>query len=151
MICMIKKFLNTFYGTVASLKVPDSTLSDNFEEKGKSQAWNKSSDLYLNILKINVKSNKEWKKESTDTNNSTLSLNITAYENSIEAVSNQFNDKNVEDLGNQKFGTFSASTLLIQNPFEFPRQQNYTMPQPEVSQFKASQQLVTPTKVSVFA
>uniref|UniRef100_A0AC35GTT5 TAFH domain-containing protein n=1 Tax=Panagrolaimus sp. PS1159 TaxID=55785 RepID=A0AC35GTT5_9BILA len=133
----------------------DYTLSDNFEEKGKSQAWNKSSDLYLNILKINVKSNKEevekrWKKESSDTDNSTLSLNITAYENST--VSNQFNGKNVEDLGKEIFGTtkliLSASTLLIQNPFEFPRQQNNTVPQPEVSQFKASQRLATPTKVS---
>uniref|UniRef100_A0A914PXP6 CLASP N-terminal domain-containing protein n=1 Tax=Panagrolaimus davidi TaxID=227884 RepID=A0A914PXP6_9BILA len=141
--------------------MPDSTVSDNFEEKGKSQSWNKSSDLYLNVLKINVKSNKaffffkeekRWKKESSDTNNITLSLNITAYENSIEAVSNQFNDKNVEDFGKEKFGTTKsivcASTLLIQNPFEFPRQQNYTVPQPEVSQFKASQRLVIPTKVS---
>uniref|UniRef100_A0AC35F2B1 Uncharacterized protein n=1 Tax=Panagrolaimus sp. PS1159 TaxID=55785 RepID=A0AC35F2B1_9BILA len=138
-------------------KFCDSTVSDNFEKKGKSQAWNKSSDLCSNILKINVKSNKEevekkWMEESSVTNNSTLSLHITAYKNSIEAVLNQFNDKNVEDLRKEKFGTtkpiVAASTLLIQNSFEFPRQQNNTVPPPEVSQFKASQRLNTPTKVS---
>uniref|UniRef100_A0A914R955 Uncharacterized protein n=1 Tax=Panagrolaimus davidi TaxID=227884 RepID=A0A914R955_9BILA len=94
-----------------------------------------------------------WKKIdfSNTKNNSTLSLHIAAYENSSEAVaSDLFDGKNNEE----KFETknikqsFLVSTFVVQNPFEFPRQQNdNAVPsEPEVSQFKASQKLLNPNK-----
>uniref|UniRef100_A0A914Z9V4 DUF4817 domain-containing protein n=1 Tax=Panagrolaimus superbus TaxID=310955 RepID=A0A914Z9V4_9BILA len=82
------------------------------------------------------------------TSNSTLSLHITAYENALEAV-------NVEKNGNKittkvikkwEYGKQvpTASTTDIQNPFEFPRQQENQAIRPEVMEYRADQGLLNP-------
>uniref|UniRef100_A0AC35F682 Exophilin 5 n=1 Tax=Panagrolaimus sp. PS1159 TaxID=55785 RepID=A0AC35F682_9BILA len=136
---------------------------DNYEEKGQSQSWNKSFKSCLNTVKLNDLAENEAKKDSKKdnfskiTNKSTLSLHISACENSSEVVAtNLFDNKNVECLkqksliekqGNEK-KTFAVSTFFIQNPFEFQRQENTKAKEPEVSQFKLSQRLLSPNKAS---
>uniref|UniRef100_A0AC35GYA6 Uncharacterized protein n=1 Tax=Panagrolaimus sp. PS1159 TaxID=55785 RepID=A0AC35GYA6_9BILA len=107
---------------------------------------------------MGIKNGKELKKEkfSTAKNNSTLSLHIAAYENSIEADS-LFNNGTKKSLKQSDFikkgenlkQFFAAS---IQNPFEFPRQQENDKSK-ETAHFKASQRLTnpnsTPSKKSV--
>uniref|UniRef100_A0A914YZ66 ubiquitinyl hydrolase 1 n=1 Tax=Panagrolaimus superbus TaxID=310955 RepID=A0A914YZ66_9BILA len=97
-------------------------------------------------------------KKSKSANNSTLSLHIAAYENSVEDKTDSNGSKRDDSKSKsektaliKKWNTskqgFIDSLLFIQNPFEFPRQQededNYD---PEVMQFKASQRLLNPNE-----
>jgi hypothetical protein len=107
---------------------------------------NTSSYLSFNTSSIigAVKTKNSWKKESSEANNSTLSLQIATYENSIETAA--FDpvhgkcdalERNKIDLKKQ---LFSAS--FVQNSFEFPRQQEKDQEKkPEVMGFRASQRL----------
>uniref|UniRef100_A0AC34GVD1 Uncharacterized protein n=1 Tax=Panagrolaimus sp. ES5 TaxID=591445 RepID=A0AC34GVD1_9BILA len=87
-------------------------------------------------------------------NNSTLSLHIVAYENSIEAsgdtVSVDKNEglkKNTQLIEKWQNSERIFADSIIQNPFEFPRQQKEGKNvDPEVMQFKASQKLLNPNK-----
>uniref|UniRef100_A0AC34GP41 Ycf1 n=1 Tax=Panagrolaimus sp. ES5 TaxID=591445 RepID=A0AC34GP41_9BILA len=93
------------------------------------------------------------KKDSPNLKSSTLSLHISAYEDSIEAT-NEFKgrgdlkNKNGESALIKKFKNakqlFCDSALIIQNPFEFPRQQENQSFKPEIMQFKASKKLLNP-------
>uniref|UniRef100_A0A914QS25 BAR domain-containing protein n=1 Tax=Panagrolaimus davidi TaxID=227884 RepID=A0A914QS25_9BILA len=116
-------------GTAAT----DFKVSDNFEEKEK--LWNKSSKIstFKTFNDDNDNFKKQWKKENTSNtiNKSTLSLHITAYENSTEAAaSDLFGDGKIEGLKKEKFGLIKTSgqsfadAFKFQNPFEFPRQQD---------------------------
>uniref|UniRef100_A0A914QCG4 Uncharacterized protein n=1 Tax=Panagrolaimus davidi TaxID=227884 RepID=A0A914QCG4_9BILA len=130
------------------------TFYDKNCENGKSQSWNKSSNLASKSLKFDAKveDEKEEKSSFTKTTNSTIHLHITTYGNSTEAGRPQFCNKNCDEITNEKFGSikkckkqfFAASKLFTENLFEFPRQQNDKLPEPELSQFKASQRLFKP-------
>uniref|UniRef100_A0AC34F4J1 Uncharacterized protein n=1 Tax=Panagrolaimus sp. ES5 TaxID=591445 RepID=A0AC34F4J1_9BILA len=77
-------------------------------------------------------------------NNSTLSLHISAYENLIEALGDSNGSEN-EGMKEKKIQTnFTDSVSLLQNRFEFPRQQENQEIEPEIMQFKTSQRLLNP-------
>uniref|UniRef100_A0AC35F9E5 Uncharacterized protein n=1 Tax=Panagrolaimus sp. PS1159 TaxID=55785 RepID=A0AC35F9E5_9BILA len=100
---------------------------------------------YSSSLSLNDENKKCWKKNdfSNTKNNSTLSRHISAYENSNEASFDSFNQSFRKSWLIQKQKQNNpVSTFVSQNPFEFQRQQNDKMPEPEVSQFKASQRLL---------
>uniref|UniRef100_A0AC35EYA0 Uncharacterized protein n=1 Tax=Panagrolaimus sp. PS1159 TaxID=55785 RepID=A0AC35EYA0_9BILA len=82
-----------------------------------------------------------------------------AYENSVEVVASDLSDggsySRIEKekswlIKKHKYNTqlFTVSSLIIQNPFEFPRQQSDKSTKPEVSEFKASQRLLNPKSES---
>uniref|UniRef100_A0AC35FFB0 Uncharacterized protein n=1 Tax=Panagrolaimus sp. PS1159 TaxID=55785 RepID=A0AC35FFB0_9BILA len=119
--------------------------SDNFEEKEKSQSWNKSSKGPT-LTTLNEDSDdfkQRWKNGNAlnATNKSTLSLHISAYKN--PNASDLFYDENNEGSKKEKFKSIKTSdSLKFRNPFEFSRQQNGAQKnKPEVMQFKASQKL----------
>uniref|UniRef100_A0A914QUB3 Uncharacterized protein n=1 Tax=Panagrolaimus davidi TaxID=227884 RepID=A0A914QUB3_9BILA len=125
--------------------VSDSTISgdDKFQEN--LQSWNRSSGLSLNTSNSNnnvddENAKKNWKKKSPGTNNSTLSLHIAAYENLIETNESFDDGKNNSLIAKPT----ADSSFFIQNPFEFLRQQNEKITEPQVSQFRASQRILNP-------
>uniref|UniRef100_A0AC35G2K5 DUF4781 domain-containing protein n=1 Tax=Panagrolaimus sp. PS1159 TaxID=55785 RepID=A0AC35G2K5_9BILA len=143
-------------GIPAKFESPDSMVSRNYEEKSKLQSWNKS--VYLKNAKLGDQAEAEegeklWKKENTS---DTFLLHIAPFENSVEIPLYSFNGKINEDLKKsddsikkcEKQIFTAVSTFVIQNPFDFPRQENDNVSAPEVSQFRASQQLLNPNETS---
>uniref|UniRef100_A0AC35F332 Uncharacterized protein n=1 Tax=Panagrolaimus sp. PS1159 TaxID=55785 RepID=A0AC35F332_9BILA len=123
-------------------------VSDEYDVKGKSEAWDKSADLCLHTLTLNDKTEakKKWKKNSlSNVNCSTLSLHISAYENTKEfAGLDTFNGQNVELKKNKiNMDKQLFPSLMIQNPFEFSRQQvEGHVVEPGIARFKANQKLL---------
>uniref|UniRef100_A0AC35FEK5 Helicase ATP-binding domain-containing protein n=1 Tax=Panagrolaimus sp. PS1159 TaxID=55785 RepID=A0AC35FEK5_9BILA len=117
--------------------------SDKYQEKIKPQILKTSNFAIFNDETKEIK-NGRMNFGSNTNNGSILSLHIEAYENLIESCDGK-KDKVVKS-DKQTFA--NISTFLIQNQFEFPRQQNDEISEPEMSQFKTSQRLLNPNKVS---
>uniref|UniRef100_A0A914PSE9 Uncharacterized protein n=1 Tax=Panagrolaimus davidi TaxID=227884 RepID=A0A914PSE9_9BILA len=151
--CVYSEFFST-------LELPGSSVSDNIDGRENPSHLNKPSKIsnfsnLINDKTENEESKKPWKENSYSNtiSGSTLSLHIAAYENSVETDS--FNGSKNQDLQKGKFDSiknekqiFTAGTFVIENTFEFPRQENEGAKVPEVSKFKASQRLQNPNKAS---
>uniref|UniRef100_A0AC34FQV8 Uncharacterized protein n=1 Tax=Panagrolaimus sp. ES5 TaxID=591445 RepID=A0AC34FQV8_9BILA len=117
-------------------KVSDNTMFDSYDEKDKS--WNKSAKSFnlkalsdLNsFIEQEKDTQKRWMTNSSNANNSTLSLHIATYENSVGA-----NDTSKDD-------EIKCVKKRVKKPFEFLRQDQRC--DVEVIQFKSSQRLFNP-------
>uniref|UniRef100_A0AC34GSK7 K Homology domain-containing protein n=1 Tax=Panagrolaimus sp. ES5 TaxID=591445 RepID=A0AC34GSK7_9BILA len=96
-------------------------------------------------------------KQAESNNNSTLSLHIAAYENSMEDSTESGEEEGIKKqvdksmIKKWKSGKnfFTGSVNIIQNPFELPRQQESIKKEPEIMQFKASQKLLNPNDSTI--
>uniref|UniRef100_A0AC35FUQ8 Uncharacterized protein n=1 Tax=Panagrolaimus sp. PS1159 TaxID=55785 RepID=A0AC35FUQ8_9BILA len=97
--------------------------------------------------KVNYKNEEnEWKKDST-TKSSPLSLHINVYEKDFLNL-----NYGTKDDGLKRIKKEIVSRSVIQNPFEFSRQQNSNETKvPEVVQFRTSQQLYDPNQMDQWA
>uniref|UniRef100_A0A914QB58 Uncharacterized protein n=1 Tax=Panagrolaimus davidi TaxID=227884 RepID=A0A914QB58_9BILA len=138
-------------GIVALPKLLDLIETKNSQTKKFFTSW-KNSKKSLNFLNPDQNSgNKALKGGHSNTfikNNSTLFLHISAYENSVEAASESDSFNVVGFKKNKGCDLKNKLFPIIQNPFEFPRQQkgDQNINEPEVMGFKASQKLLNPNQ-----
>uniref|UniRef100_A0AC35F7E5 SH3 domain-containing protein n=2 Tax=Panagrolaimus sp. PS1159 TaxID=55785 RepID=A0AC35F7E5_9BILA len=130
---------------------------DDLQAKKLSHSWTKSTKMLPSNFE-NDDSGKEdnlKKRNNSIANyNSTISLHILAYENLTE---DSF-DKKKECLKQIDLNKFLenaqqisiASASVIQNPFEFSRQQYDNVLEPEMSRYKASQRLINLNAASAY-
>uniref|UniRef100_A0AC34FG84 Uncharacterized protein n=1 Tax=Panagrolaimus sp. ES5 TaxID=591445 RepID=A0AC34FG84_9BILA len=145
----------------AVTKLSDYTHSIDLQAKKDSYSWNKSNKhLASDPLNLNQESEAqhEFKKSKSSSKNSTLSLHIAAYENSVDYDTADSNDGKTEDSKskNQKANSmkkweaskqvFTGLISFNENSFEFTRQQEDQSNHSEVMQFKASQRLRNPNE-----
>uniref|UniRef100_A0AC35FQS3 Serine/threonine-protein phosphatase n=1 Tax=Panagrolaimus sp. PS1159 TaxID=55785 RepID=A0AC35FQS3_9BILA len=130
-----------------SYKNDKNCVSDKYDKNEQSEPWNKSADLLILNDKAEEKAKKKWKKDDlTDANSSTLSLHISSFKNSEEILElhilNSGNiglKRNKINMNQQLF-----PRLIIQNPFDFPRQQkDDNITESEVMAFTANQRLLS--------
>uniref|UniRef100_A0AC35FIH4 Uncharacterized protein n=1 Tax=Panagrolaimus sp. PS1159 TaxID=55785 RepID=A0AC35FIH4_9BILA len=161
-----KNFSNAFFESSKNVSSENrNVLNYDFANKNYSKTQKQSypRNKATKILSPTFGSIDGFKKESCEkisssssTSNSTLSLHIEAYESSI--VSGLFDGtkkplkQNGLIRGNAK-QLFTDFESVIQNPFEFPRQQqeNVGAKTPEVAQYTASQRLLSPNQVNQYS
>uniref|UniRef100_A0AC35GJF5 Uncharacterized protein n=1 Tax=Panagrolaimus sp. PS1159 TaxID=55785 RepID=A0AC35GJF5_9BILA len=107
-------------------------VSDNIEGRENPLHFNKSSKIsgFSNPIKTE---NEELKKESETNNSFNGSKNKDLQKGKSDSIKNEISTDGIS---------------VIQNSFEFPRQENEGAKVPGVSSFKASQRLLNPNKAS---
>uniref|UniRef100_A0AC34G357 Uncharacterized protein n=1 Tax=Panagrolaimus sp. ES5 TaxID=591445 RepID=A0AC34G357_9BILA len=142
------------YGIASIVTLSGFIESNDLLAKQVPHSWNTSitsSSAKLIYSNIQESHGDKFKEVKSGTNNSTLSLHIAAYENLIENTSDSIKEESLK-MKQGKIGSikkwktakavFDGSNFT--NPFEFPRQQENENMEPEMMQFKASQQLLNP-------
>uniref|UniRef100_A0AC34FBY3 Uncharacterized protein n=1 Tax=Panagrolaimus sp. ES5 TaxID=591445 RepID=A0AC34FBY3_9BILA len=131
-------------------KLLDFSDSNNLQSKKHLNSWQKSSKS-SDLLNADYDSERKEKlKKLKGVNNSTLSLHIAAYENTMEVDSNDSDDAEKGEALSlvKKWRTSNnfVNSAIIENQFEFPRQQKDRANRPSVMQFSASQRLNNPNE-----
>uniref|UniRef100_A0AC35GDM0 Uncharacterized protein n=1 Tax=Panagrolaimus sp. PS1159 TaxID=55785 RepID=A0AC35GDM0_9BILA len=132
---------------------------ENNDTKKGSHSWKKASNNLSSYFgKNDFEKENEFKKEklSTIIGSSTLSLHIATYEKMVEDSSSNLVNGTKEESSKQikkekdTKQLFGGSKFVIQNPFEFPRQQENgrSQQEPEIGQFRASQRLFNPNQTN---
>uniref|UniRef100_A0AC35GYP5 Uncharacterized protein n=1 Tax=Panagrolaimus sp. PS1159 TaxID=55785 RepID=A0AC35GYP5_9BILA len=133
----------------------------NSQTKNDLKPWNKAAEVspLMSMHGKNLydpdeeKHQKQQKNKNSSTNNSTLSLHIAAVEDSIEAkmfgeIKGGLKEMSLVKKQHNLKQIFHDSKSIIQNPFEFPRQQESDAGgPPEVAQYRASQRLLNPNEL----
>uniref|UniRef100_A0AC35GYC2 Uncharacterized protein n=1 Tax=Panagrolaimus sp. PS1159 TaxID=55785 RepID=A0AC35GYC2_9BILA len=137
--------------------VESSDLIDKNVSQKNLNSWSspKSSSNWLNAASKKQKLKRCKNSSLNSINKSTLSLHISAHENSNESATFDSTEnaglKKDKEKSHLKKQLFSDLASIIQNPFEFPRQQEakqFSADDPEVMEFKASQKLLEPNKAT---
>uniref|UniRef100_A0A914P999 Uncharacterized protein n=1 Tax=Panagrolaimus davidi TaxID=227884 RepID=A0A914P999_9BILA len=131
--------------TVAFTKLLlDFEKNTNSQTKKDLHSWNKSETKALSSDFGNFDYEKEGKQSNKG---STLSLHTEPYENSIQSKTEKpLKQNGLIKKQEKRKQIFADSITVIQNLFEFPRQQNYEASDPEIAQFRASQRLRNPNQ-----
>uniref|UniRef100_A0AC35F9Q5 Uncharacterized protein n=1 Tax=Panagrolaimus sp. PS1159 TaxID=55785 RepID=A0AC35F9Q5_9BILA len=115
----------------------------------KSNSWKKCDKNDLQLLDHHSFGKEKQKQQFNQVegmsfaNNSTLSLHISAYENSIESADNYLNvEKSSKTSSINKMQNNHKQHFKTDSAFEFPRQQEDIPSKPEIMQFKSSQKLL---------
>jgi hypothetical protein len=115
----------------------------------KNNSWKKCDKNDLQLLHHHSFGNEKQKQQFNQVegmsfaNNSTLSLHISAYENSIKSADNNLNvEKSSKTSSFNKMQNNHKQHFKTDSVFEFPRQQEDIPSTPEIMQFKSSQKLL---------
>uniref|UniRef100_A0A914PJT1 Kinesin-like protein n=1 Tax=Panagrolaimus davidi TaxID=227884 RepID=A0A914PJT1_9BILA len=146
-LAMNKRIVTTVPKVITDLKDLDDEKFDTFSST-KNNSWKKCDKNDLQLFHHHSFGNEKQKQkfnqveEMSFANNSTLSLHISAYENSIKSADNNLNVEKSSKTCNEMENSLQHSNSLLSTAFEIPRQQRDVPSTPEVMQFKSSQKLL---------
>uniref|UniRef100_A0AC34FTC3 Uncharacterized protein n=1 Tax=Panagrolaimus sp. ES5 TaxID=591445 RepID=A0AC34FTC3_9BILA len=156
--CFLGSNYSTTGGRYLRNNVENHYENDSYDLKKKKDFKEIKSEKTLSLNWSEYSESTNFKKQNfknagdSNASSSTLSLHIAFYENSIDSVAemtdeNEGNEKKGQIMGltkKWKNAIFGNTSSVLQDSFEFPRQQKDGPSTPEIAQFKASQKLLNP-------